>query len=317
MGNEDATVEMTEAQQPAEQTQDREAADAEVLSEMFGLEAPETAPTGEDEEVQSEDSVAETSEVEESDAEESEPADAELAKARDFIKREKLIPQEVMDSMTPEQLLQAGEAARERIAETTRQWQRLQELEAKEAQDTSEEPSTSQANPADDPEWAQPFVDEFGEDLASRLVSKLDGYEQLVNDLKSQVANLQQHQMQSIERSARQQVGERFPGVLDDAVYSGLSSRMEVLAKTGAYTPDDAAKLIADAAKLEGLEEHDPEASAKKARTRTQRRNGIPVHNGKASVQKLSPKDLDDQIALAAAEGDYERVADLRKMAER
>lgn len=272
---------------------DLESLDEAVLAELFD-DAPEQEEAKEEpasEEPKTTDTPAEGAK-----------ADPDVDKALTALKREKLIPQEVLDSMTPEQVLAAGKAAEERIAEQTRQWQELNELKKQqEDTDAPEEPSQESGQPLDAVEWSQPFVEDLGEELGERL-----------RDLFITVNQMQQQQFNHAEQEARRRVGERFLGLLDEDIYQEkVGPKMQSLAKSGDYSVGALDALMEDAARLLGLDEADPSAGKKSATSNGRKRRGLPVHSGRRTVQSISPENLDDEIAQAIFDGDNRRLADL------
>lgn len=286
--------------------------DDKVLEQVLGAEPKEPEPSKAPAPVED----ADDEQPDEGADESSEPdgESDELTSAREFLQREKLIPQEVIEQMTDEQLLKAGKEAQERIAERTRLWQRTKELE-KEAPVKAEEPSQEVGHPFDLDKWAQPFEDELGGDAAGRLKELATHLLERLDVIQSRADQAFEIQVRAMEQSARQVVGERFPDVLDPVRFSEkMEPAVQKLVKTGDYEPtgEGLQRLLEDAARLVGFEE---KADKPKRTTRKQRRGGLPSHNGKRTVQVLDPANLDEEIAKAILHGDEDRLKELRHAA--
>ncbi len=225
-------------------------------------------------------SAGESTDNESTQTETVDPAVArDLEKARTALKRVGW-DDATLEASSEEFILAQGKRTREAEAEREQQRQRIQELEASEEGGGSKGPDGTttgapqvSAVPADaiDPvKLTQPLVDELGEDAAAPLRA-----------LAEEVARLQRTVHGQQEESAlirvdevRQQLGDRFPGLLVD---SDFETRVKPEMTKWSNHPDYKGKgtavlaeVMERAAIMAGLDRADPGVEAAAAEARSQ-----------------------------------------------
>lgn len=272
-------------------------------------------------------SVGESSDNETTQSDGADPAVArDLEKARTALKREGW-DDATLKASSEEFILAQGKRSREAEAQREQQRQRIQELEASEEGGGSEGPGGQTTGPPqtqvatgviDPVKLTQPLVDELGEDATAPIRVLAETVAQLQQTLVGQ----QDERAATSLEAARQQLGERFPELLDDAVYEErVKPEMEMLSATPRYR-GKGAKVIADvmerAAVMAKLDIADPaladaESEARSQATR-QKRAGTsagPGHKGGSALSKASNAYLELEAFKALDSGDTGRYDDL------
>ena len=237
------------------QTEERQKSDEQVFQEVLkkhrpgreAAEAAEKAPVAPPEE-KKEDQPEEKPQpegqappTEEPDPKTEEPSapSAERTAAEQFLRLKAGVPQSALEGLDDEAVLAWAEERRTREATVDAAFAR-----AKRAEKESSEPTDSQATddgeqqptPKEDLQAvAQVFADDL--DLTDEGRDRLgEGLEKLLAPLRDEIAALKETQQTTSQRDAmqviqsvRQQVGERFPGLADDATFERVVARAKAL----------------------------------------------------------------------------------------
>lgn len=277
-------------------------------------------------------SLSEAGEEQESTSEESDEteettqSEADSAAARDLDKARTALKRDGWDDATlkassEDFILAQGKRVREVEADRERQRQRIQELEAEKEEVHVQEPSARAGKPDDSgslllnvDELTSPLVEELGEEVAKPIRILVE----TVNRLQQSLEGMQDSRITDRVEAMRQQLGERFPELLDDEVYaSKVKPEMEMLADTTRYKGKGLSAiegLMERAAKLADLSQHDPEAEAEASRARSQatrqKKAGSssgPGRKGGSTLTKTTDEQLNIDALVAMEAGDDKR----------
>lgn len=201
--------------------------------------------------------------------------DAALSDARDALIRDGWTSAD-LDKLPPERIAALGERARSRqkqqdgfgrqkSEEIASLKAKLAELEGT-AQKPADQPQAGQQQQSSAATTADPFADPDLKDVATELdklgdvaspevknvvkssLAKMFGL--LEKRMSDRVGTVTQAAEQQMIAAARVKVAEEFPAIKDEAKFKAVHSKMQVLAKTGAYGPGDMDTLMKDACKL-------------------------------------------------------------------
>lgn len=300
--------------------------DEGLLKALMALpDGPEEDPNAESLTVEAHEEESTSEESGETD-ETTQSDDADSAVARDLDKARTALKRDGWDDATLEAsgeefILAQGKRVREAEADRERQRQRIQELEAEKEGVHVQEPAAGAGKPEDSgslllnvDELTSPLADELGEEVAKPFRTLAD----TVAQLQQSLAGMQETRITEHVEAARQQLGERFPGLLDDEVYaSKVKPEMEMLADTARYQGKGLSAiegLMERAAKLADLSQHDPEAEAEASRARSQatrqKRAGSssgPGRKGGSSLTKATDEQLEIDALVAMEAHDDQR----------
>ncbi len=331
---EDTTVANTDeassetVQEAPEQLPDLEGLDSDegLLKALTALDTkPEKDPVAESLTVEAgEESTSEESD--ETEEENTQSEDADDAVARDLDKARTALKRDGWDDATLEAsgeefILAQGKRVREAEADRERQRQRIQELEAEKEGVHVQEPAAGAGKPEDSgslllnvDELTSPLVDELGEEVAKPFRTLAETVVKLQRALQGE----QESRITDRVEAMRQQLGERFPDLLDDEVYaSKVKPEMEMLASTSRYAGKGIAAIedvMERSAVLAGLTQHDPEAEAEASRARSQatrrRKAGSstgPGNKGGSALTKATDEQLEIEGLVAMESRDDKR----------
>lgn len=231
---------------------------------------------------------------------EPEPTAAEpTADAEDYQKALTALRFEGLDSLAEtlsrEQLITAGLKLREKqtardvtLAENAK---RLKELESKLEATATGEPSSAEPTPEPDFTELDPVLGELSEEAGKALKGYIQKQAQLQAQRDQQFSQaLMSAQAQAVQLqldSLRGRLGERFPGLREDASFGQVTEKMSLLSElisSGKYQADSAEQVMIDAARIVGLEEQRPDVKSAQ-RLEEARQNGTPSPETKRSEQ--------------------------------
>jgi len=296
---------------------ENEAEDAEAMKAILGAEPEKEEkpkPVSGDEVDVKEEPADEPEGDEEQPGDEGTETTADYDAAVEVLKRDGLKAEDLR-KLSKARVAELAESAAKRQADANTNWQQLQELQkaketAEKAQEAAPEPATETS--ASIKEAVETFKTEFGDEAASSLQvwgEAMEGrFMSLLKPLQEQTEALAARSFDIDLKDARSRVGERFPGLVDDATFQkDVLPKLTTLVATGEYQ-GKADEALADAAKLAGLEvaKSDP-------KKRSNRSKGTSSTGTKQTrAETLSEDDKIDQAALAAAQG--KSLAELHKM---
>lgn len=198
---------------------------------------------------------------------------ADVIEAREELSREGIVPKEVIDSMTSEQVLVSGYKARERRRDRDRQFRF--DGKANQAEPTREASGPQSAEAADYPSSEQD-ISRLVQPLAEALGLDADGAKVLTKFQQDLIAPIAQRAELASARAtqaqldaARSELGERFPEVRE-----GSDSYEAVIRKMANMDNGDYSSirdLMRDAAEIQSLPRIKAEAAAAKEEARIAR----------------------------------------------
>jgi len=223
------------------------------------------------------------------------------------------LKQSAIDKMEDGELFELAAHRNKVESEWKQKATRLNELEtlhkasaAKEPQPGSEEPAGRGLNIAEAAEPLMkalaldqsdlPAVEKFAKSIMSAQDARIAALEAAIQNTSSTV-------MAETADLTRSQLGERFPDLLKDDVWERIEERMSALAATGFYA--EAAptvrgrmqKLMADACKLESLEEKKPGAVDRSALSKAKANGDVSISSAGNTARG---KTRDQQVLDAA-----------------
>lgn len=229
------------------------------------VEPEESAPV-EDQREPEADEAAPEPETEQSGA--AEPEDAEdFEKALTALRFEKT-PDSVIESLSRKALIEWGLKVRHRqiardveLADIAK---RRKELERQQATGATE-PISAEPTVASDLASLDPVFRELGEEAGGALKAHLERMEQRMTQRTQELQGaLQSAQARAAEAEVgalRDRLGERFPGLRDEASFAKVADKMNALAElvqAGKYEAASIETLMLDATRLVGLQEKAP-----------------------------------------------------------
>lgn len=300
---------MLEGAAPSEETQEHPGTTSEETSVDEAMEHSERPSHSE-----------ESSEEIESDDQDPAPLDD---KARETLKQLGL-SESTIDGMDEEEIQRATKYAKDLRAKNTRMYQQLQEFENKADTPTEEAPN---GQPSLDVEaLSQPLTDLFGDDAApmgKAFEAIVQHHDQRYSVLEGMVTRLLSQQYDVETRAQRQQLGERFPELLDDEAWGKVETQMRSIAglkQNHGRGLEAIPEIMEFSARGLGLKEIDPvEASNQKSQSRGRKRAGQSSGAGKrgGSTTGMTAEQMADRALAYRLDGEPEKAVKLEREVRR
>ena len=235
---------------------------------------------------------------------------ADYEKALAAIRRDGLDP----DSLRwgRKRLVEHGLKRAEAYAKQESNWRELQEkYKAAEERANQKKESAGNATPTTDEPFdlngaLEPFRNELGEESAKALANALQVMHgrstARTRELEEKLDQANRNALMSLFEAARGRLSGRFPALADHETWQGVGRKAASFMETGNWDSIDAAVL--DAAKVNGLEDHDAERKREAAEKANAARNrGVPTGKSRRSAPATKS---DEQI-------EFESFAELEK----
>lgn len=258
------------------------------------------------------------------------PDDDELVQARQAILRVGMMEEADLESADPDTILRWAQKAKSIRADRDREFAKLrEELSAPatdtKASDTENQEAPPEGSPSLDLDTLlSPFTEELGEDLGGALRKVFEAFQAEVSTAKQEAASAKEQftefqqktlaaSVERAEKDARQRLGERFPDVADDDVFS--KEVQPIMAALAQASPDkyksleDVSALMEAAIRASGLKESPPKSRESSGR----KRGGQPVNKKNAADRVETMPDAVREVELMKAirDGNEKRAKEL------